>query len=231
MLAQTVRVGQVMRLVFASILFSISAAALAAEPIIATPEIPGNCQVTPTTPGAAGSYPGADQIISSSKLVQYAGKPLPAEGQVVYLYGRVLSEDCKPIPDATVELWQADITGKYTRATKAQLASVEPVFTGSGRASTNNAGEYQFETLFPSPYSQRAPHLHLRIAHPDHPTLQTEVFFENDQRNDADSTLNAVSADLRPRLMATVKESGTNPGALEARFDIVLMGKSRFKTY
>jgi protocatechuate 3,4-dioxygenase, beta subunit len=189
------------------------------------------CAVTPTTVGATGSYPGIDGVSPSSNLVRYGGKALPAGGQIVYLHGTVRDESCMPLANAVIEIWQTDTSGKYTRAADAQLTSMDAVFAGSGRAITDNLGRYEFYTLFPGPYSNRAPHVHIRITHPDHPTLTTEMFFDGDRRNDEDFTLKKMAPELKARLMAETGGGATASEAINARFNVVLQGATPYKTY
>jgi protocatechuate 3,4-dioxygenase beta subunit len=75
------------------------------------------------------------------------------------LTGVVLSaHDCRPIAGATVELWQANKAGRYTRA-------------GSGTVVTTRAGRFRFEGPYPPSYEGRPPHIHLRVSAPSHETL------------------------------------------------------------
>jgi protocatechuate 3,4-dioxygenase beta subunit len=67
------------------------------------------------------------------------------------LAGVVLSVlDCRPIPGAQVQLWQANRSGRYTRATSATVM-------------TNRAGRFRFEGPRPSSYEGREPHIHIRV--------------------------------------------------------------------
>ena len=75
------------------------------------------------------------------------------------LTGVVLSElDCRPIARATVELWQANKNGRYTRA-------------GSATVVTDRSGRFRFEGPYPPSYEGRPPHIHLRVNARLHETL------------------------------------------------------------
>jgi protocatechuate 3,4-dioxygenase alpha subunit len=81
----------------------------------------------------------------------YAGdRDLVAPGTpgAIRLHGTVTDGDGAPIPDALVEIWQADPDGHVVART-ASLRRDGHTFTGFGRASTDRVGEYTFTTLTP----------------------------------------------------------------------------------
>jgi protocatechuate 3,4-dioxygenase alpha subunit len=69
----------------------------------------------------------------------------PGHPDAVELTGRVLDGAGDLVPDALVEIWQTDGAGRIGR---------DPaVFTGFGRAATDEAGRYRFTTVRPgSPF-------------------------------------------------------------------------------
>jgi protocatechuate 3,4-dioxygenase alpha subunit len=66
----------------------------------------------------------------------------------VRLHGRVLDGEGNPVPDALIEIWQADPRGEVCR-TPGSLHRDGWTFTGWGRAATDAAGHYWFSTLEP----------------------------------------------------------------------------------
>lgn len=77
------------------------------------------------------------------------------------LTGVVLSAfDCRPIAGATLELWQSNKAGRYTRA-------------GSGTVVTTGSGRFRFEGPYPPSYEGRPAHIHLRVSARSHETLLT----------------------------------------------------------
>lgn len=218
-------------LVLGALLFS--SPLQADRPYIENENIPGECKITPTIPGASGSYPGRQKIVKSNKIAIPAGKAVYAKGEPLTLQGRIYDEECVPIPGVSIELWQADTTGKYKYPNNGTLISSNPAFAGSGKTFTNNLGEYQFITVFPGAYADRAPHIHLRISHQEFKTISTEVFFDGDRRNGSDPKLNMLVGKMRDRLMAQVilPDPTHQEMPLIARFDMVLQGKNKFKHY
>ena len=189
------------------------------------------CAITPAD--ASTSYPGASRISNSNKLAQPTGKAVAAEGQQVYFYGRLFDENCVPLKDAEIELWQANPYGKYRYASMEELATPDPVFAGAGRTYTDNVGEFAFITLFPGGYGNHAPHVHLRISHPDIRTRTVTVFFAGDNRNDNDPTLKRIRPLLRDRVLAHIepRADGNDTEPMQAHIDITVPGKQAYRQY
>jgi protocatechuate 3,4-dioxygenase, alpha subunit len=76
----------------------------------------------------------------------------PGTPGAVRLRGRVLDGAGEPVPDALVELWQADADGLVVQAA-GSLRRDGHTFTGWGRAATDRTGTYSFTTVAPGPTS------------------------------------------------------------------------------
>ncbi|GIF12671.1 protocatechuate 3,4-dioxygenase subunit alpha [Actinoplanes teichomyceticus] len=74
----------------------------------------------------------------------------PAHPRAVRLHGRVTDGSGGPVPDAVIEIWQADGQGHIVRQ-PGSLRRDGWTFTGWGRAATDPDGHYQFATLEPGP--------------------------------------------------------------------------------
>jgi protocatechuate 3,4-dioxygenase alpha subunit len=74
----------------------------------------------------------------------------PARPGAVRLHGVVYDGDGTPVPDALLELRQADDDG-LVPSTQGSLRRDGTVFTGWGRSATDPAGHYSFTTLEPAP--------------------------------------------------------------------------------
>src|SRR5262249_17495644 len=115
-------------------------------------------------------------------------------------------------------IWQPDASGIFRHPLDPRHSQADPGFSGWGRARTNREGVYQFRTVLPGVYDSRAAHLNLMIlAIGLTRRLVTTVFFGDPV---ADSVLDRVPADLRPRLFAAALD------AERYRFDIVLRGEN-----
>ncbi|WP_395659047.1 protocatechuate 3,4-dioxygenase subunit alpha [Nocardioides sp.] len=74
----------------------------------------------------------------------------PTAPGAVRLHGRVLDGNGDPVPDALLELWQADPDGRVPRE-PGSLRRDRHAFTGWGRAATDRTGHYRFSTVVPGP--------------------------------------------------------------------------------
>jgi protocatechuate 3,4-dioxygenase alpha subunit len=72
----------------------------------------------------------------------------PGAPGAIRLHGRVLDGAGRPVPDALLELWQADSDGVVPREA-GSLRRDGYAFTGWGRAATDNDGRYVFSTRVP----------------------------------------------------------------------------------
>ncbi|GIF09215.1 protocatechuate 3,4-dioxygenase subunit alpha [Actinoplanes siamensis] len=72
----------------------------------------------------------------------------PAHPRAVRLHGRVTDGAGAPVPDAVIEIWQADPRGHIVRR-PGSLRRDGWTFTGWGRAATDPDGLYSFATLEP----------------------------------------------------------------------------------
>ena len=70
-------------------------------------------------------------------------------GERVEVTGRVLDGDGKPIPDAIIEIWQANSHGKYAHPDDVQDKPLEKNFSGYGRVPTDEEGKFRFTTIKP----------------------------------------------------------------------------------
>lgn len=74
----------------------------------------------------------------------------PGHPDAIRLHGYVTDGVGAPLPDAMVEIWQADPAGRIVQV-EGSLRRDGWTFTGWGRASTDNTGHYTFSTLRPGP--------------------------------------------------------------------------------
>jgi protocatechuate 3,4-dioxygenase, alpha subunit len=150
------------------------------------------------------------------------------EGERVRIEGRVLDGDAAPVPDAVVEIWQANSHGRYRHpADRREALPLDPAFIGFGRSATNDEGTFWFETVKPGavPFDasrMQAPHIGIIVmARGLLNHLATRLYFADEPANDSDPVLQRIPAERRPTLLA--RREGASGAALY-RFDIVLQG-------
>jgi protocatechuate 3,4-dioxygenase alpha subunit len=131
-----------------------------------------------------------------------------ARGERIRLAIRLFDGDGAPLPDAMIELWQADASGKYDHPEDRQEKSPDPAFRGFGRLGTDTSGLCAFHTVRPGAApgpggSAQAPHINVHVfgrgllMH-----LFTRIYFADDPDNQRDPILNLVPEERRATLLA-----------------------------
>jgi hydroxyquinol 1,2-dioxygenase len=116
-----------------------------------------------------------------------------APGEPCWVSGRVTDPTGKPVPDARIEVWEADDDGRY------DVQYDDDRVAGRAHLFTDAAGEYRFWGLTPTPYPipydgpvgelltatsrspLRASHLHFMVTAPGLRRLVTHIFVRGDQ--------------------------------------------------
>ena len=156
-------------------------------------------------------------------------------GERIIVQGRVLDENGRPVPEALVEIWQCNASGRYHHPGDQHDAPLDPNFYGGGRARADSEGRYKFITIKPGAYpwknhhnAWRPAHIHFSLFGPAFATrLITQMYFPNDPLLALDPIYNSVPEGARARLQASFDIDLTQPEwALGYRFDIVLRGRN-----
>jgi len=127
-------------------------------------------------------------------------------GELVTIRGRVLDGDGKPLPDALLEIWQADAAGHY--AADRSDGNSAPRFQGFGRVETDQDGAFCFTTVKPGPVpyldgGMQAPHIVVTIfSRGLLKPLWTRLYFPDELGNAADPILKSVPPERRATLIA-----------------------------
>jgi protocatechuate 3,4-dioxygenase beta subunit len=139
------------------------------------------------------------------------------------------------VPDALIEIWQANAGGRYIHAIDQHPSPLDPNFSGAGRTVTDAEGNYRFVTIKPGAYpwlnhpnAWRPAHIHLSLFGPSFLTrLVTQMYFPGDPLFPFDPIFNSVRDEkARARLVSRFDLALTKPEwALGFRFDIVLRGR------
>ena len=120
------------------------------------------------------------------------------KGEDVYVCGRILSLDGRPVPNALLDVWQAKADGIYDVQTGGE-------FELRGRVKGNAQGEYALKSYKPKFYSvpvdgpvgdliratgnhhMRPAHMHAIVSAPGYQPVITPVFVEGDPYLDGDA--------------------------------------------
>jgi len=152
-------------------------------------------------------------------------------GERITIRGKVFDGDGEPVPDAVLEIWQADSAGRYPSEFSPQN-SVSPRFLGFGRIETDDNGEFKFTTIKPGRVpapdgSLQAPHIVVTLfSRGLLKPLRTRLYFPDEPGNVDDAVLRQVPPDRRSTLMATRAGKRGAQNAPENSFDwnIVMQG-------
>jgi protocatechuate 3,4-dioxygenase, alpha subunit len=150
-------------------------------------------------------YPGDSELVP------------PGRADAIRLHGVVRDGAGDPVPDALLEIWQADPSGAVVQE-PGSLRRDGFTFTGWGRAATDATGHYSFSTVTPGATSPgQAPFVAVTVfARGLLNRLFTRAYLPGD--HDGDPLLSSVAEDRRHTLVAVADEQGY-------RFDIRLQGE------
>ncbi len=185
-----------------------------------------SCSLTPSqTEGPF--YPVFEQFDKDSDLTRVAGRTLGARGEVVVLMGVVSDNNCRPVKNALVEIWQACDTGKYNHPGDPNPAELDPNFQYWGRTLTNDKGEYSFKTVRPGHYHAtanwvRPAHIHLKVHRRGYEELTTQVYFSDDKYNKNDRILQSLSKEERESVIVNFKKKPFSNDLKYGKFDITV---------
>jgi protocatechuate 3,4-dioxygenase alpha subunit len=148
-------------------------------------------------------------------------------GERVVIHGRVLDADGLGVPDAMLELWQANAAGRYAHPEDIQEKSLEKGFQGFGRIPTAEDGSFRFSTIKPGRVpgpggTVQAPHIVVSVFMRGLlRRLVTRIYFPEEPANSEDYLLSLVEPARRATLIA--RKSVQHEGALE--WNVVLQGQ------
>ena len=151
-------------------------------------------------------------------------------GERIAIEGRVIDGDGAPVPDAVIELWQANAAGRYNHPDDRQADKpLDPKFRGFGRVATDAEGRFRVTTIKPGPVPGRgnalqAPHISVAVfARGLLIHLYTRIYFADEPANTADPLLSSIE-DTAARQTLMAHADAADPALY--RFDIVLQGEN-----
>lgn len=107
--------------------------------------------------------------------------PAGVQTSPLIIEGKVFSHCEDLLPDAVVEIWNANAEGGYDTSEQ---------FLFRGKYQTLSDGEYKFKTIIPGRYlngsTYRPSHIHFRITAPGHRELVSQIYFKEDPFIDSD---------------------------------------------
>jgi protocatechuate 3,4-dioxygenase, alpha subunit len=151
------------------------------------------------------------------------------EGTQIRVEGRVIDGDGAGVPDAVLEIWQANQYGRYNHPADRRDLPLDPSFTGYGRIATQADGDFCFTTIKPGsvPFDDsrlQAPHISVAVLGRgllNH--LYTRIYFDDEPATADDPVLQRVDAERRATLVARRADTSPDDG-LVYHMNIVLQG-------
>lgn len=144
-------------------------------PLLApTPQCGDGDDLEATLPQTAGPFYTPDSRERRSLLEP--GVP----GTRLIVRGNVYSVDCRPIPGALLDFWQADDAGVYDNQG----------YRLRGHQFAGEDGSFELETIVPGLYPGRTRHIHVMAQAPNQPILTTQLYFPQEPANASDGIFN-----------------------------------------
>lgn len=152
------------------------------------------------------------------------------DADAIRIQGRILDGGGQPVDDCVIEVWQANVHGRYAHAEDTREVPLVAGFEGFGRAITDGDGRFDIVTVKPGcvPGPQetvQAPHISLSVfARGLLKQLVTRIYFADETAaNDQDPILRSITeAGRRETLLAVPRASGGAPPVYD--FEIRLQG-------
>jgi protocatechuate 3,4-dioxygenase beta subunit len=194
---------------------------------LCTSSVPASAETLARTPGQIlGPFYPLKELPKTADMTRVQGRAGRAAGQVLNVMGRVLNISGEPVPNASIEVWQANTHGRYSHPSDANPAPLDANFEGSALLTTDSRGQYRFKTIKPAAYPagpnlMRPAHIHFQVSG-RHDRLVTQMYFENDPHNDKDPFLN--SAGRKQLLISKLLDptSEFEPDSKVVMFDMVV---------
>jgi protocatechuate 3,4-dioxygenase beta subunit len=159
---------------------------------------------------AAAACNGAVTPAETEGPFYKAGAPMKASlvepgmtGTRLQLNGYVFNKSCQPVPQAKLDFWQADDSGRYDNQG----------YRLRGYVLADQAGRFEIETIIPGLYTGRTRHIHVKVTPPGGQTLTTQLYFPGEARNSSDGIFNQ-------RLLVNIQDAPN--GAKQATYSFVL---------
>lgn len=212
-------------------------ASLAAAPLAAAAPRASAQQDTPLRPTPAQTLgpfyprtPAERPTQTDADLLVVEGDQVRSQGVPLYLTGRVLTREGKPVREATVEIWQCDANSVYHHPAGGAEHERDPHFQGYGQSRTDDNGVFHFRTIKPVPYPGRTPHIHVRVYGEGLRTLSTQLYLPDAPENARDFLYRSLSPDERDALALRLEPTPTmrvphalaRATAFTSRIDLVL---------
>ena len=171
-------------------------------------------------------YPVNHLADADADLTRVLGRTGVAKGTPINVLGRVIDTNGNAVPNARLEIWQANAAGRYLHPGDTKNpAPIDPDFQGFATLRADRDGRFKFRSVKPGAYPIgggriRTPHIHVEVIGRDD-RLTTQMYFPGEQLNAKDIVF--AYADPKDSVVSrAVDPLSGDPGALAYAWDIVL---------
>ena len=185
-------------------------------------------------------------FFSSNNLLKKSNINIYAIGEKMVLEGYVVNQNCVPIPNAVIKIWQKNNYGFYqddfnknslngnAYQIQKKLNSYNQYFTGNGVATTDNTGYFHFITLIPcldaKISSKCVPEIEMSVHSADYKNFEGRILIPEIDRCSKNKLLllNKYNFDEKyvAELIACKKDNLTR-----FRYNISLYGKNGYRKH
>lgn len=169
----------------------------------------------------------------NNNLTRKTGSFKVAVGEPLYIKGTVIDAFKVPIEGALIKIWQTNASGKYHSLLNKNSKYIDKNFMMSGQTTTDNLGRYEFITIFPGFYDDRAPHINIIISHKRFGIIETEFYFDQHPKNLQDPIYLTYPEEDRIKLTAKIEyvdKSDVSKGKI-ATFNVIMDGIHQYKRF
>ena len=175
----------------------------------------GSCVLTPDS--GEGPFYFDPELLRVDITEGVSGAPLELTMRVVR------AGDCATLEGARVDVWHADAIGLYSGyerqpGTGEPLPSVVGKTFLRGTQLTNQDGQVDFRTIYPSWYGGRTPHVHFKVFLGGDEAVASQLFFPDEFNNEVFAEWEPYSARSERRRTFNADDSFLRGGRVEGAF-------------
>jgi len=199
---------------------SLSFASVEVDPLITT------CHITPKI-NSNDARP--KNFNSNNNLRRFSDSMQTAKGTPIIIAGRVMDRNCIPVMGAILKIWHRNSFGVY-QDNNLNSKFNDPNFVGSGISYSDNLGRFNFVTILPGATKNSLPNVNISITHDRLHSLNTKIFFNQNNDYSLDYTLKNMSKIQASKLIAqtnnNMEQSAEKIYYIDLVLDDVLSNKS-----
>ncbi|AHC39413.1 dioxygenase family protein [Ehrlichia muris] len=220
---------------FAKLLLCLSTSIICTHSAMATDPTLIQCQKTPEVYDLSNK---PSKFSLSNNLRRKMSSPLSADGELIYIVGKITDTNCIPIANVNVFIWHTNAHGIYqdsqdydhrSELIPEKLDMYDYQFIGSGKSVTDNLGNYNFITIIPGTNNEnKVPRVHFMLQKSESPDFNTTMFFP-EYDNSVDNQFKNIDPSLQDLLVGRYTKNTL--GIKTYYFNLTIEDKNLYKSY